>query len=63
MFSLEERRSDQSKNRDQMEDLIFHVTSVMVRTKCGKRGRTKRACRLENVPVSADKTQLAQQLE
>lgn len=57
MFSLEER-SDQPKNKDQMEDLILHVTSVMVRTKCGRRGRTKRACRLENVPSSASKAQL-----
>lgn len=58
MFSLEERRSDQSKNRDQMEYLILHGTSVMVRSKCGKRGGTKTACRLENVPLSASKAQL-----
>lgn len=57
MFSLKER-SDQPKNKDQMEDLILHVTSVMVRTKCGKRGRRKRACTLENVPLSASKAQL-----
>ena len=57
MFSLE-KRSDQPKTKDQMEDLILHVTSVTVRTKCGKRGRRKRVCRLENVPLSASKAQL-----